>query len=88
MQEMARLHPHYTVTIPDYDEDGPFIGDIGDVEYDGEEITIRPGSYYNRPFCAICGEPIDGFLPPKQLKGGAYICPKCEINLKGEYTHE
>lgn len=47
LQEMARLHPHYTVTIPDYDEFHGFgVGDIGSVEYDGEEITIRPVSYY------------------------------------------
>lgn len=88
LQNMARLHPHYTVTVLNYDEFDccPYIGNVGGVEYDGEEITIRPASYYDRLFCAVCGEPIEsGVLPPKKLKGGAYICPKCELEQKGEY---
>lgn len=70
LQAMARLHPHYTVTIPDYDELNCCLclDDVGGVEYYGEEITIRPESYYDRPFCAMCGEPIDGIFPPKKLE--------------------
>lgn len=88
LQDMARLHPHYAVTIPDYDECNCCLclDDVGGVEYYGEEIAIRPVSYYDRPFCAVCGGPIDEcVLSPKKLKGGAYICPKCELEQKGEY---
>lgn len=48
-----------------------------------KEMNLKPC-----PFCAVCGEPIEGIFPPKKLKNGAYICPKCELEQKEEYFLE